>query len=203
MKIEFWEKTFEDDSTFLFGAAPNRTIGEFEHLFDRQWNILDVGCGDGKNAIYLAKQGFENIDAFDVSKNAINKISRLCEKHSLNIHTQNTTVQEFKFDKQYDLMLSFGVFHFVDKCEWKSFIKRAKENTKLGGIHIIQMFTDEIAPTFDIAPYAIGLAKDGEIKSIYEDWEILQFMSYTFEEEHENVPRHKHASNKLVARKII
>jgi len=202
MKIEFWEKAFEDDNTFLFGAAPNKTIVEFEHMFNKEWSVLDVGCGDGKNSIYLAKQGFEHIDAFDISENAIAKINRLCEKHDLNINTQNTTVKEFEFKTQYELVLSFGVFHFIDKDEWKAFIKRAKENTTVGGIHIIQMFTDEIAPTFDIAPYAIGLAKDGEIKAMYEDWEILQFMSYTFEEEHENVPRHKHASNKLVARKI-
>ena len=64
------------------------------------------------------------------------------------------------------------------------------------------MITDEISPTFDIAPYAEGMATEGEIKLMYEDWEILQFLSYTFEEEHENVPRHKHASNKLVARKV-
>ena len=57
-------------------------------------------------------------------------------------------------------------------------------------------------PTFDIAPYAIGMAKDGELKEMYSDWEILQFLSYTFEEEHEGVPLHKHSSNKLVARKI-
>ena len=52
MKISFWEKTFENDDTFLFGAAPNKTITEFEQVFDKNWSVLDVGCGDGKNAIY-------------------------------------------------------------------------------------------------------------------------------------------------------
>ena len=202
MKISFWEKAFENDETFLFGASPNKTILELEHLFDKQWSVLDVGCGDGKNSIYLAKQGFENIDAFDISETAIGKIRRLCEKDSLQINARNTTVQEFEFDKQYDLILSFGVFHFVAKSEWRAFIEKAKSNTNIGGIHIIQMFNDNILPTFDIAPYAIGMAKDGELKEMYSDWEILQFLSYTFEEEHPGVPLHKHASNKIVARKV-
>ncbi len=202
MKVEHWEDTFKDDSTFLFGAAPNRTVTELEHMFDKAWTVLDVGCGDGKNAVYLAKQGFENIDAFDINENAVAKIERICAAQNLSINTQITSVKDFVFEKKYDLMLSFGVFHFVEKDEWKAFIKKAQENTNIGGIHVIQMFNDSIPPTPDIAPFAVGMATDGELKELYEGWEIIQFLFYTFEEEHPDVPLHKHASNKLVARKV-
>lgn len=202
MKIGFWEDYFKDDNTFLFGNAPNKTIVEFEHLFNKEWNVLDVGCGDGKNAFYLAKQGFEKIDAFDISGTAIEKIKRLCKNSDYRINASVAAVSDFEFQKKYDLMMSFGVFHFVAKEDWKVFIKEAQNNTNIGGIHIIQIFNDSIAPTPDIAPYAVGMAKDGEIKELYEDWEIIQFLSYTFEEEHPGVPMHKHASNKIVARKI-
>lgn len=63
------------------------------------------------------------------------------------------------------------------------------------------IFTDTVPASPDIAPFAIGLAKDGEIKEMYNDWEILQFQSYTFEDEHPNVPKHMHAVNKIVAQK--
>lgn len=202
MKIPFWEKAFKNDKTFLFGSSPNKTITEFENLFDKNSMILDVGCGDGKNAVYLARQGFENIDAFDLSEAAIEKLKRISEKEKLKINAQVKSLQEFNFEKQYDLVLSFGVYHFVPEQEWKSFILKAQQNTKRGGVHIIQMFNDSLPPTPDIAPYAVGMAKDGEIKDLYKDWEILQFLSYEFEEEHPDVPLHKHASNKLVARKI-
>lgn len=36
----------------------------------------------------------------------------------------------------------------------------------------------------------------------YADWEILQFKSYVFKDEHPNVQKHLHASNKIVARKV-
>ncbi len=202
MKIPSWEDVFKDNTTFLFGTEPNKTIVEFEHLFDKQWNILDVGCADGKNAIYLAKQGFVNVDAFDISESAIQKINRLCQGAAFEVNTKITSVQEYEFEKQYDLILSFGVFHFLSKEHWREFIRKAQTNTRVGGIHIIQVFDDRIAPTPDIEPYTIGMAEDGEIKDLYKGWEIIQFLSYTFEEEHPNVPLHKHASNKLVARKV-
>ncbi|MBQ3128138.1 MAG: methyltransferase domain-containing protein [Clostridia bacterium] len=202
MKIPFWEKAFKNDKTFLFGSSPNKTVTEFENLFDKNGVILDIGCGDGKNAVYLARQGFENIDAFDPSEDAIEKLKRISNKEKLKINAQVKSLQEFNFEKQYDLVLSFGVYHFVPEQEWKSFILKAQQNTKRGGVHIIQMFNDSLPPTPDIAPYAVGMAKDGELKDLYKDWEILQFLSYEFEEEHPGVPLHKHASNKLVARKI-
>ncbi|MBR6619053.1 MAG: methyltransferase domain-containing protein [Clostridia bacterium] len=201
MKIPFWEKAFKKDNTFLFGSEPNKTIVEFKNEFNKSGSVLDVGCGDGKNSIYLAKQGFNDIDAFDVSETAIEKVKRLCKKHNIEINAGVQSLDEFEFKKQYDLVLSFGVFHFVEKEKWKDFIIKAKENTKPGGIHIIQLFNDNIEPSPDIAPFAVGMAKDGEIKELYQDWEVLQYLSYEFEEEHPGVPLHKHASNKLVVRK--
>lgn len=43
--------------------------------------------------------------------------------------------------------------------------------------------------------------KPGEILDLYSDWEVLQFKTYVFDDEHPNVPKHQHAVNKLVARK--
>lgn len=201
MKIPFWEKAFKKDKSFLFGSQPNKTIVEFEHLFRKDGVVLDVGCGDGKNALYLAERGFENIDAFDISEAAIEKLKKLSAEKEANINAAVKQLQEFEFTRQYDLVMSFGVYHFVEKDVWKNFIMKAKEHTSVGGIHIVQLFNDNIAPSPDIAPFAVGMAKDGEIKELYEDWEILQFLSYEFEEKHPGVPLHKHASNKLVARK--
>lgn len=80
-------------------------------------------------------------------------------------------------------------------------IEDAKEYTKPGGIHIIHTFTNTVPASPDIAPFAVGLADEGEILDLYSDWEVLQFKTYVFDDEHPNVPKHQHAVNKLVARK--
>lgn len=129
------------------------------------------------------------------------KMRRRCEAEKLQLNSFTADLREFQFTKSYDLIMSFGTLHFVSTEDWKAFISRAKENTRPDGVHIMQLFTDTVPASPDIADFAIGLAKDGEIKELYSDWEILQFKSYVFEDEHPGVPKHFHASNKLVARK--
>ena len=198
--IPFWEKAYQDDTTNAFSAAPNATLQEFEHLLHKNSNILEIGCGEGQNVLYLAKEGYCNIDAFDLSEHGIAKVKQRCQDTDVTLNAFVADLTTYQFEKQYDMIMSFGTLHFVHKDDWKNFIYRAKEHTAPGGIHIMQIFTDTVPASADIAPFAIGLAKDGEIRDLYSDWEILQFKSYVFEDEHPDVPKHLHASNKIVAR---
>ncbi|MBE6759628.1 MAG: methyltransferase domain-containing protein [Ruminococcaceae bacterium] len=200
--VPFWEKTYQDDSTVTFSMQPNATVVEFGHLLDRQANILEAGCGEGQNAVYLARQGFQNVDAFDISENGIAKLRRICGASDVSLNAFVADLTTYRFDKAYDLVMCFGTLHFVGRDDWRGFITRAKENTRIGGIHIMQIFTDTVPASDDIAPFAVGLAKDGEIRELYSDWEILQFKSYVFEDEHPGVPKHLHASNKIAARRV-
>lgn len=200
--IPFWEKAYQNQDVAAFSAEPNATLKEFEYLLDRQSKIIDVGCGEGQNAFYLAKRGYCNVDAFDLSEHGIAKLRQRCETEAVQLNAFTADLRTYRFERQYDLIMSFGTLHFVEKTDWKAFIERAKTHTAAGGIHIMQLFTDTVPASADIAPFAIGLAGDREIAALYEDWEILQFKSYTFEDEHPGVPRHLHASNKIVARRI-
>lgn len=200
-KIPFWEEAYQNLEDVAFSSEPNATLREFEHLLHRQSAVLEAGCGEGQNVLYLARQGYSDIDAFDISENGIAKLKKLCEIQGVALHAFVADLTKYRFERKYDLVMSFGTLHFVEKDDWKEFIRRAKENTSEGGIHIIQLFTNAVPASADIAPFAVGLAKDGEIREMYRNWEILQFKSYVFEDEHPNVPKHLHASNKIVARK--
>ncbi len=201
-EIPFWEEAYQNMDNITFSNEPNATIKEMECLFEKEWNVLEVGCGEGQNVLYLAKQGYTNVDAFDLSEYGIAKLERKCELEGVSLNAYIADLTTYKFNNMYDLVMSFGTLHFVAKNDWKEFILKAKENTNIGGIHIMQIFTNTVPASADIAPFAIGLAKDEEIKELYEDWEVLQFKSYVFEDEHPNVPKHLHASNKIVARRI-
>lgn len=200
--VPFWEEAYRTDNVTAFSVKPNKTVIEYESLLDKNANILEVGCGEGQNVLYLASRGFRNIDAFDISKAGVAKLKRLCEINRVNVNLFVCDLAEYVFPKNYDLIMSFATLCFVEKRVWKEFILNAKDNTNVGGIHIMHTFTDTVPASADIKPFAVGLARDGELKELYGDWEILSFQSYVFEDEHPGVPKHLHSVNKIAARKI-
>lgn len=199
--VPFWENTYQEQDIITFSNEPNATITEFEHFIKAQSKVLEAGCGEGQNAIYLAQKGY-HVDAFDLSSYGIAKLKHRCELFHAQVNAFVADLTTYQFEQHYDMIICFGTLHFVSKNEWKKFINNAKKYTNIGGIHIIQIFTDVVPASEDIAPFAIGLAKDEEIKELYTDWEILQFKSYVFEDEHPNVPKHLHASNKIVTKRL-
>ena len=200
-RIPFWEETYRNSNINTFSAEPNGTILEFEHLLKKDSAILEAGCGEGQNVSYLAKSGYSDIDAFDLSEAGISKLNMVCEREGLRINAFVDDLTKYHFTKTYDLVMTFATLCFVEKDKWRHFIEDAKEHTNPNGIHIIHTFTNTVPASPDIAPFAIGLADEGEILDLYSDWEVLQFKTYVFDDEHPNVPKHQHAVNKLVARK--
>lgn len=55
--IPFLEETYLKDDVMTFSMEPNETVREFERLLKKQSDILEVGCGEGQNVLYPAKQG--------------------------------------------------------------------------------------------------------------------------------------------------
>jgi tellurite methyltransferase len=201
MDQPFWEETYRDKDISTFGVLPNKDIEEIWRGFERNWSILEVGCGEGKNALFLAEKGLD-VHAFDLSQAGIQKLKYIASKNNIKIDAWVQDLTEYDFDRCFDVIISYGTLHFVEKKEWKSFIRKAQLNTNPEGLNIMQIFTNVIPASLDIAPYVKGLADEGELFSMYKGWEVLRSRSYIFEDEHPGVKKHKHASNKIIARKV-
>jgi cyclopropane fatty-acyl-phospholipid synthase-like methyltransferase len=201
MDQPFWEKTYQDQNVSTFGLLPNQDIAEMWAGFDRHWSILEVGCGEGKNALFLAAKGFD-VHAFDISQAGIQKLKSAASKNNIRIDAWVQDLTGYDFDRSFNVILSYGTLHFVAKNEWKLFIKKAQNNTAPGGLNIFQIFTNRIPASPDIAPFVKGLAGEGELFSMYAGWEILSTKTHIFEDQHPGVAKHRHASNKIIARKV-
>ena len=99
----------------------------------RQIEILDIGCGEGRDDLYLA-QLLKNrlIVGIDPSKGAIRKAkSALSGENDVQFHTIG--FQEFKENNQFDVILVSGVYHFFKKVERELFREKIKRLLKPQG----------------------------------------------------------------------
>lgn len=108
----------------LFGN-PYPELIEFFSGYPEKGKVLDLGCGQGRDAIPLAKLDF-NVTGIDNSKVGIEQMNKIAKTEKLNLTGKITDI--FKFDnfEEYDFILLDSMFHFEKKDEKKEteFIKK-------------------------------------------------------------------------------
>ena len=68
-----------------------------------------------QNALYLAAQGYRNVDAFDISEHGIAKLKKRCREFEVPPNAFVAGLTRFEYKKNYDMIMCFGTLHFVEK----------------------------------------------------------------------------------------
>lgn len=181
-------------------GSPSLEIHEISNSLPSGARILDAGCGEGRNALYLAGKGF-SVDAFDISADGIEKLNIIAGQKGLQINAWVQDLSEYQFNNRYDLIISHGVLHLVKREVWTGFIREMKSHTRVNGLNVIVVYTDSLPVPEDFAEPNLGLFGEKEIRDIYSDWSIEYFKTYDLYDTHPGGIKHHHAANKLIARK--
>lgn len=101
-------------------------------------NLLDAGCGGGRNLIYFLRTGF-NIHVVDQSADAIAQMRSLAAKLAPRLQPDNfrlEAVERMSFDDaSFDFVISSAVLHFAkDEEHWRSMVREMWRVLKPGGI---------------------------------------------------------------------
>ncbi len=195
----FWEALYRDEDADAWGAPSENLVGFAESAPARAW-ALDAGCGEGRNALFMAERGFR-VRAFDHSEAAIAKLDRNARARGLSVESWVGELADFEFDRDYGLIVASGILQFVPTETGDAFLKHARLHTAPGGVHVLGVFTDVLAPPADLAPFIKRLYGAEELQRRYSDWEILRFRSYVKEDDHPGGIHHEHAISDLVARR--
>ena len=132
----FWEQLYADMEVSTFSKGPTVDVNEFYNVFPENAQVLDVGCGEGRNSIFMAKLG-NKVDAFDISENGIEKAKKIARQTGVQINYFCCDLEKFVFEKEYDVVLSHGVLHLPYKEVRDNFIAKMQRNTKIGRSFII------------------------------------------------------------------
>ena len=57
--------------------------------------VLDLGCGEGKDAVYMASRGY-TVTAFDITDNGIRKAKKLAAERGVCIHAFVDDINTFE-----------------------------------------------------------------------------------------------------------
>jgi 2-polyprenyl-3-methyl-5-hydroxy-6-metoxy-1,4-benzoquinol methylase len=125
-----YDKYYEAEN--LFGN-PYPELIEFFAEYSKKGKILDLGCGQGRDSIPLARIGY-NVTGIDNSKVGIEQMNRIAEAESLTLTGKVTDIFEFDNFVGYDFILLDSMFHFAknDRKKETDFIKRILSKIKNG-----------------------------------------------------------------------
>ncbi|MGB3253045.1 tellurite resistance methyltransferase TehB [Buttiauxella gaviniae] len=134
---------------------------------------LDLGCGSGRNSLYLNQKGFD-VTAWDKNPMSISNLNKIIEAEGLkNITADVVDLNTLHFDGEYDFILSTVVMMFLERNTIPGLIANMQRCTKVGGYNLIvaAMDTEDFPCTVGF-PFAFT---EAELSHYYAGWELLKY----------------------------
>lgn len=163
MKIESLFENIDDyyfgyedryDTVYKAGAhlwetdSPNQTLvnvfAKYPNLFKNK--VIDLGCGEGRDSIYLKKNGVD-VYGVDISHTAIKKakerISMIGEEEKI-FQTGNVLYLNNFQNEDFDLAINMGCLHMINKLEdRKLHLENVNRVLKRGGHFLVEHCNSE------------------------------------------------------------
>lgn len=157
----------------LFGE-PYPELIVFFSSYPKRGKILDLGCGQGRDAIALARLGFE-VTGIDNSKVGIEQMNQIAKTEKLSLKGMVSDIYKLNKFADYDFVLLDSMFHFEKKDLKKEteFIKKIISNIKNGCLVIFCI--QDTGKKVEILNQTIDFEKSYEriaekrFKYVYED----------------------------------
>jgi 2-polyprenyl-3-methyl-5-hydroxy-6-metoxy-1,4-benzoquinol methylase len=125
---------------FLFGTAPNDYLVSQGHLLRPGMRALAVADGEGRNSVWLARQGL-SVDAFDLSPVAVGKARQLASDAQVAVDFHIADCDAWSWEPaSYDVVAAIFV-QFADPRMRARLFANIIATLKPGGILILQGYT--------------------------------------------------------------
>jgi len=148
--------------------TPTKVINENGHLLPSKGRALDLACGAGADAIYLARQGLQ-VDAWDISDTIIDKLSIYATNHKLSIEAQARDINKSPPENNYYDVIS--VAHFLERDLMPVLIRSLKP----GGLMYYQTFSKTVTPNYS-GPRNLGFRLgENELLNLFSDLQLVVY----------------------------
>lgn len=132
-----WDERYAG-AEYHFGTQPNQFLVECAaHL--KPGKVLSLGEGEGRNAIYLAKRGYE-VTAVDFSAVGNAKAQKLAQLNAVTLTTITADLNDYVIEPgAWDLIMCF--FCHMPQDEREPLHRRVAAGLKRGGAYVYEVFS--------------------------------------------------------------
>lgn len=188
----------------FWGKAPGSLVLQLDKIIDYSstLSVLDMGCGEGKNAIYYARKG-ATVSAIDISEAGLNNAKNSWPDYKT-VNWLCGDIRKVTLQERFNIVISYGLFHCFENAEDISIgIKKMQSATKRGGYNILCAFNDRHQDLSAHPGFFPTLISHSVYEAAYSEWEIIYVSDQDLYETHphNNIP-HSHSLTRLIARKI-
>jgi SAM-dependent methyltransferase len=164
--------------------------------------VLDVGCGEGKNSIYLAEHG-ATVRAIDVSQYALTNAKQTWrEPLPVTWECADVVTLPLPVDA-YDIVIAYGLLHcLMSPAAISLTIRKLKSATKVDGYHVLCAFNNRFQDLSAHPGFYPCLIDHCDYLAAYEDWQIISQTDRDLRETHpHNEIIHTHSLTRILARR--
>jgi SAM-dependent methyltransferase len=124
-----------------FGPGPEPLLRDHVHRMDSSRPVLDVGMGQGRNAVWLAQRGF-SVDGLEPSTVGIEAVSALVAAEGLSVHSYPCGFEDFEAQAPaYGTVLALGLAPLLSAEGFDLLARRIEGWLGPGGLLFITAFT--------------------------------------------------------------
>jgi tellurite methyltransferase len=136
-------------------------------------NTLDMGCSNGRNALYFSQLGF-NVAAIDTNLGAIDILKNIIREENLNnIKAHVYDINNANINEDYGFISCTVTLMFIDPTRAEAIISNMHKRTLPGGYNLIvcAMNTDDNPCP---VPFPFTLKED-QLAEAYKGWELIKY----------------------------
>ncbi len=133
---EFWNQRYSGDE-FFFGTDPNAFLTAQLHRFKPGQTVLAVADGEGRNGVWLARQGLD-VTAVDFSPAAVEKAQRLAGQYGVSVRHEISDLFAWNWgENRFDAIVAIFI-QFVGPEQRRNLNELMLRALKPGGLLILQ-----------------------------------------------------------------
>jgi len=190
----------------FWGSAPGSLVARLEEIIPcfKGLHVLDAGCGEGKNALYLADRGAV-VEAYDISQLAIQHAEGFRSNHqkeNVFFHAQDIRTIDPGVGS-FDVVIAYGLMHCLpNENEVRSLTTLLQNATKEGGYLILCAFNGRFQDLSAHPGFSPTLLPHATYLGMFNRWQTLEASDKDLHETHPNNNiLHTHSMTRIIARK--